>query len=199
MSVIDIYDVEDVSEDCLDSIKDSLKKFKLYNPFVRCVSCIEYMKSSKSTIEMDLNNYTFDSLYHEAHNDATREAIKHVITKVLHVFLDNDTDSEFGFDSWINMVCYEQEYIYNNKFHDHHSMNIGNVIPDKSLVFYIQMPNNLHDNDGVLYYKENTKVKYILPKKGQLFVMDSRLTHVPNNAPHTTRDRIALGVNIKLL
>ena len=80
-------------------------------------------------------------------------------------------------------------------------MNKSNnrLIPDKSLVLYVQMPNNLQNNDGVLFYKLNDEIKEILPKEGEVIVMDSKVSHVPNIAPLSTIDRIILGMNIKIL
>jgi hypothetical protein len=202
MGVLDVYNVENVDKVYLDSIKTSLELFKINNPEQMCVSCIQYLKSSKSTLKADLDNHTFTSLYDEAQNERVREALKHIITRVLHTFFENnDHNGDFIFESWINMICYQQEYIYNNEFHDHYSINVmdDRFIPDKSIVFYIQIPNCLLNYDGVLFYKIKDEVKYILPKECEMIVMNSKISHLPNNAPHTTLDRIALGINIKLL
>lgn len=198
--LLDIYNLN-VSKLHLNSIKDSLDKFKLNNPEQQCVSCISYMKSSKYKLEIDLKNHTFDSLYEEAQNEEVKNSLRTIITLILNTFLNSytTTDVDFVIEAWINMVCYEQEYTYNSNFHNHYQMNLGNVISDKSIIFYIQMPNNLQNDDGVLFYEDEDKVKLILPKNGQMIVMDSKTYHVPNIAPFTTIDRIVLGINIKLL
>jgi hypothetical protein len=107
-------------------------------------------------------------------------------------------------DSWINVVRSKnpvQPNFYNgaNKYHKHTDINktMESFVPVFTYVYYIQMPNNLQNEDGVLYFLgENNKEYYILPEEGDLIIMNGDLPHSPNNAENSTLDRMVLAGNI---
>ena len=197
MSKLDIYELN-IDKIHMNSIKKTMNAFKVANPNQQGTSCIYSMQSSSSTYEFDIDQCIMDKIIYD---EESQDAVKNVLKIILKTILVNYKSSEFIFESWINMIYNGRDDLYDNKFHDHHSMNMVNkrLIPDKSLVFYIQMPNNLQNNDGVLFYKDEDVVKHVLPREGQLIVMNSKVSHVPNLACHSTQDRIVMGVNIKLL
>ena len=66
-----------------------------------------------------------------------------------------------------------------------------------TFVYYIQMPNILEGEDGVLYFKGNNNKEYwILPEEDDLIIMPGYMPHAPNNAPKSKIDRIVLAGNI---
>ncbi len=61
------------------------------------------------------------------------------------------------------------------------------------------MPNNLYDNDGVLFMEDVDKnIFSILPEEGDIIIMKGDLPHVPNYAPNSTVDRIVLAGSIRM-
>lgn len=190
MSSIDVED--------MNIIKDCMKLFKKKNPEQQGTSCIYHMKTRIDTLQEDLKNHIF---YDEIYDEKSQQALRKILYVLLTQFMLDYPNNGIEFESWINMLYFGRKDIYDEKFHDHYSMNKANnrLIPDKSLVLYIQMPNNLNNNDGVLFYKLNDKLNEFLPNAGDVVVMDSKVSHVPNIAPSSTIDRIILGLNIKIL
>jgi len=110
-------------------------------------------------------------------------------------------------DMWINVVRAKNPVQVNYKnngkliFHNHVELNRINKkpIPDYTFVCYLQMPDNLKNDDGVLFIQDmDGKVYSILPEVGDCIMMDGHLPHVPNYAPDSTKDRIVLAGNVKL-
>jgi hypothetical protein len=105
-------------------------------------------------------------------------------------------------DSWVNRVRSKNptqtNFNQNNEiiFHNHSEVNkLFNV--DYTYVYYIQMPNNLNNSDGVLYIKGlDGKICEILPEEDDLIIMKGDLPHVPASAYNSTIDRIVLAGNV---
>lgn len=109
-------------------------------------------------------------------------------------------------DCWVNVVRAKNPVQKNytsktNKliFHNHVEINERNNMPKPTytFVYYIQMPNNLSGDDGVLFIEgKNGNVYSYLPKEGDIVIMDGDLPHVPNYALDSTLDRIVLAGNV---
>jgi hypothetical protein len=70
-------------------------------------------------------------------------------------------------------------------------------IPHYTYVYYIQMPNVMNGEDGVLYFRGKNKKEYwIRPEEDDLIIMEADMPHTPNNAPNSTIDRIVLAGNV---
>ena len=115
--------------------------------------------------------------------------------------------NEIKMDSWVNVVRAKNPVQKNYKsngelvFHNHVDLNILNKLPPPLYTFvcYIQMPNNLIDNDGVLFMEDvDKKIYHILPKEGDILIMKGDLPHVPNYALNSTLDRIVLAGSIRM-
>jgi hypothetical protein len=115
--------------------------------------------------------------------------------------------NEIKMDSWVNIVRTKNPVQKNYKpngalmFHNHVDLNILNKLPPPLYTFvcYIQMPNNLSNNDAVLFMEDvDKKVFSILPKEGDVLIMKGDLPHVPNYAPNSTIDRIVLAGSIRM-
>jgi hypothetical protein len=119
----------------------------------------------------------------------------------------NETKSLFNkinIETWINVVKSvnpTQRYRYGNKkmYHTHSEINKQKemFIPTYTFVYYLQMPNIMNDEDGVLYFiGENQKEYWYRPCEDDLIVMNADIPHAPNDAPNSTTDRVVIAGNI---
>lgn len=113
--------------------------------------------------------------------------------------------NKVNLDIWLNVVRslspIQTEFKNRNeiKFHTHTEINKEQDVfyPHYTFVYYIQMPNFLEGNDGVLFIKgQNNKIHSYLPQEGDLVILPGSLPHAPNNAPKASTDRIVLAGNI---
>ena len=123
----------------------------------------------------------------------------------LYVKNVNKEYNQINTDSWVNVVRSDtpRQSTYRNKdkiiTHTHTDLNkrMKSFTPNLTYVYYIQMPNNLVDKDGVLYIEgENGVIYDILPNEGDLIIMNSDLPHVPATAHGSTKDRIVIAGNV---
>lgn len=115
--------------------------------------------------------------------------------------------NEIKIDSWVNVVRAKNPVQKNYKtdgelvFHNHVDLNVLNKLPPPLYTFvcYIQMPNNLINDDGVLFMQDTDKKIYsILPNEGDILIMKGDLPHVPNYALNSSLDRIVLAGSIRM-
>ena len=106
-------------------------------------------------------------------------------------------------EAWVNVVRSKnpvQENFHNGKkYHIHTEINKGNkqFIPHYTYVYYIQMPDVMNGDDGVLcFLGENKKEYFIKPEEDDLIIMEAHIPHAPNNAPNSTIDRIVMAGNV---
>lgn len=121
--------------------------------------------------------------------------------------LYNKVFNEIKTDVWVNVVRAKNPVQKNYKnngqlvFHNHVELNILNKLPPPLYTFvcYIQMPDNLNNDDAVLFVEDiDKKVYSILPNEGDILIMKGDLPHVPNYAPNSTKDRIVLAGSIRM-
>ena len=130
------------------------------------------------------------------------------ITNCISLYNQDNKSFEIHSDSWINIVRASNpiQPTYKNKkttgeltYHDHVTINksINSFLPIFTYVYYIQMPDVLNDEDGVLYFKNNKDERFhILPKEDELIIMLGDVKHVPNDAPNSNLDRIVFAGNV---
>jgi hypothetical protein len=108
-------------------------------------------------------------------------------------------------DVWINRVRAQnpvQNKLYlegDEKYHTHTFINEyrGIYFPHYTFVYYIQMPDIMHGDDGVLYVQNKNKdVFSIKPEEDDLIIMESWVPHTANTAPSSTIDRIVFAGNV---
>ncbi len=107
-------------------------------------------------------------------------------------------------DAWVNVVRSKnpvQENFHNEKekYHVHTDINkkMKSFIPHYTYVYYIQMPDVMNGEDGVLYFKSREGKEYwIRPEEDDLIIMEGDIPHAPNNAPESTIDRIVMAGNV---
>ena len=111
-------------------------------------------------------------------------------------------------DAWVNVVRstnpvqiqFKHEELKGiDKFHVHTDINkeMKSFIPHYTYVYYVQMPDVMNGEDGVLYFKGKNKKEYwIRPEEDDLIIMEADMPHSPNNAPNSTVDRIVIAGNV---
>jgi len=121
--------------------------------------------------------------------------------------LHNKAFNEIKLKSWVNVVNsknpLQNNYDVDNNliFHTHVQLNaIDNLWPPLyTFVCYIQVPDNLSGDNGVLFVKDvDGSVFSILPNEGDILIMNGDLPHVPNYSPNSTKDRIVLAGSIRM-
>jgi hypothetical protein len=109
-------------------------------------------------------------------------------------------------DNWINVVKVvpaQEIYDFNGDliYHTHKEINkdLGRLEPDFTYVVYIQMPDVVEGDDGVLFFRDQDNVTHkYLPKNGECIIMKGDMEHVPNHALKSTVDRIVMAGNVTL-
>jgi len=125
----------------------------------------------------------------------------------LHQKIYNKDYNKIYTDNWINVVKIKpMQKIWTKQnnlvFHSHTDLNVKDdrIEPDFTYVTYIQMPNNLINNDGVLYMKDlEGEIFHYLPEEGDIIIMKGETEHVPNHAPKSTLDRIVMAGNVTIV
>ena len=66
--------------------------------------------------------------------------------------------------------------------------------------FYVQMPTNLKEDDGKIFFKTEDNVEHkLLPNEGDLIFFSSDLPHRPQINPDSDKERIVLAGNYCIL
>jgi hypothetical protein len=123
----------------------------------------------------------------------------------------NETGKEFNkinTDAWINVVRSKNPVQVNfvngelnvkNKYHIHTEINKKAewFVPYYTYVYYIQMPDVMEGEDGVLYFKgQNNKEYWIRPEEDDIIIMPADMPHTPNTALKSTIDRVVMAGNV---
>jgi hypothetical protein len=137
------------------------------------------------------------------------EVIENELDEIRNFGIDRCSDlygedyDEIITDIWINIVRIDPKQLnFTIKeglvFHAHTDLNrkAGKVMPYYTFVIYVQMPNNLSGDDGVLYLKDSDgNIFTFLPEEGDCIIMDGDLLHVPGYAKNSSVDRLVLAGN----
>jgi hypothetical protein len=120
----------------------------------------------------------------------------------------NKPYNKINTDIWVNMVRskdpvqiqFKHDEIKGvDKYHTHTDINkeMGSFFPNYTYVYYIQMPDVMEEEEGVLYFRGQNKQEYwIRPEEDDLIIMEGWMPHAPNNAPKSTIDRIVIAGNV---
>lgn len=97
----------------------------------------------------------------------------------------------------VNWAYISDKYQRGTNYHHHIESNRSvNVKMDWTFVYYVQMPNNLKNNEGRLFFKtENGFETSILPEVGDLLLFSSKLLHKPEINPNSELERIVYAGN----
>lgn len=133
------------------------------------------------------------------------EIIQISINKCKNLYVEsNMVYNKINIDAWINVVRSKEPVQHNfykdaEKFHTHTEINkkTKSFIPEYTYVYYVQMPDIMEGEDGVLYFKSKEDKEYwIRPEEDDLIIMNANMPHSPNNAPNSTIDRVVIAGNI---
>lgn len=77
---------------------------------------------------------------------------------------------------------------------------IINQLPDYTITYYAQMPDNLDGNDGHLSFKDVDNNEFsILPKEGDLIIFKANILHKAETNLKSKKDRIVFCTNFTFL
>ena len=107
-------------------------------------------------------------------------------------------------DNWVGVLVAQDnsriELLKTPNFHSHYETNKlhKRFVPFYTYVYYIQMPNKLKGNYGVLDMKSDEhSVQYsILPEEGDLIIMPGDMLHRPNWAFGSDKNRVLFAGNV---
>lgn len=140
--------------------------------------------------------------------------IKNKLDKIIKIGIDscinlykekNIEYNKINTDAWINVIRaknpVQPQFKLKNidKYHTHTDIHKerNSFIPHYTYVYYIQMPDIMNNEDGVLYFKnKNNQEYYIRPEEDDLIIMEADMPHSPNNAPNSMIDRIVFAGNV---
>jgi len=126
------------------------------------------------------------------------------INKCIEIYNENNIKYDIiNADSWINVVRsnnpVQPNFHNDEKYHIHTELSKLHdaFIPYYTWVYYIQMPDVMQGEDGVLYFKGKDNIEYwIRPEEDDLIIMEGWIPHSPNSAPNSTIDRVVLAGNV---
>ena len=99
-------------------------------------------------------------------------------------------------------VYYTKNWIYINDsktketfYHEHSQNKDISILKNQWVyIFYLQMPDNLNNTEGYLFFKTNDGVVHkILPNEGDVIIFPANLLHKPELSPNTTKERIVFA------
>jgi hypothetical protein len=120
----------------------------------------------------------------------------------------NKKFNKINTDAWVNVVRstnpvqihFKHDEVKGvDKYHTHTDLQkkSDSFFPHYTFVYYIQMPDIMEGEDGVLYFKGSDEKEYwIRPEEDDLIIMPGWMPHAPNNAPKATIDRFVLAGNV---
>jgi hypothetical protein len=176
----------------------------------------ELLKLCNTIIQNNQNNTSDAFAYNKIENIVSFTGnleIKNKIDTIMQFGIDTcaeihkSKDIEYNMvetDSWVNVVRAVNPVQINfkegnDKYHTHTELNkrLGKFVPNYTYVYYIQMPDNLINDDGVIYFKDKNNNEFnILPEEDDLIIMPADMPHSPNKAVNSTKDRIVFAGNV---
>jgi hypothetical protein len=171
----------------------------------------------KSMPENNTDGYGYTQVWNNDINFIGDVNIKNEIDKIMQNGINyckelfneyNTTYNKINTDVWVNIVRSKDpiqiHFKHNDlkgidKYHTHTEINKNNkkFYPHYTYVYYIQMPDIMEGEDGVLYFKgQNDNEYWIRPEEDDLIIMPGFMPHAPNNAPKSTVDRIVIAGNV---
>lgn len=175
------------------------------------IKCLEIADINVDKAIFDNYRYTDDiDLNSFKPRELAIEKPIHKLDNVINLSVNNSIEvyeekfNRITVESWVNIVRAKKPKQRETaedtmKMHIHTELNykIGSFKPTYTFVYYVQMPDNLSNLDGVLLIEgENKKIYNILPEEDDLIIFDARLPHTPKAAFNSTKDRIVLAGNV---
>jgi hypothetical protein len=153
-----------------------------------------------------LGNQSFSDIKNDMMvNNSIDKVIKISILKCVDLInQNNQIINKINVDAWINIVRTvnpkQSSFRKNGTVNLHNHVDIQKRVesfhPTYTYVYYIQTPNNLLGDDGVLIIGGKQNRYHFLPQVGDLVIMAGDLPHGPNWALNSTKDRIVIAGNV---
>jgi hypothetical protein len=180
----------------------------------------EIIKQAKRVIKSDAGNINDGFSYLKMKNDKLLDIAdcgkQHLLDKIVEsstdyckeLYTENNEYNTLNVEFWVNVVRAKNpiQKIYKDRdnggelgYHTHTELSkiTKTFFPHYTFVYYIQMPDVMDDEDGVLYFKSTDDITYwIKPEEDDLIIMPGDMPHTPNNAPNSTLDRIVMVGNV---
>lgn len=180
----------------------------------------EIIKQAKRVIKSHIDNTNDGFGYLKTENDNVLdrancekqllldEIIKLSTNYCKEIYIESNEYNILNVESWVNIVRAENptQRSYKDRdnggelsYHVHTELNkfYKSFFPHYTYVYYIQMPDVMNGDDGVLYFKSKNSITYwIKPEEDDLIIMPADMPHSPNNAPNSTLDRIVMAGNV---
>jgi len=126
--------------------------------------------------------------------------LRNEIMKRVIDFLKIDEDYIMTYDDWVYI---SENTNRNTNYHNHideGNMKYTKEIPQWSVVYYVQMPDNLFGTEGLLFFKtKNGEEISILPKNNQIIMFKSDVLHKPELNQKSSIKRVVYATNIAIL
>jgi len=124
--------------------------------------------------------------------------IKKIALEILGNELNCNIENPHYHKCWSYTSNKENKYEFYHKHLTHEGTNLTNI--EWTHTFYVQMPNNLEDDDGYLFFKTDDGIEYkTLPCEGDLMFFPASLGHKPKINKNSTIDRVVLAGVFKSL
>lgn len=180
----------------------------------------EIIKQAKHVIKSHVGNITDGFGYLKMENDKVLdrancekqplldEIIELSTNYCKKIYIESSEYNKLNVESWINIVRSEnpiqKAYVDRDlggelSYHVHTELNkiSKSFFPHYTYVYYVQMPDVMNGEDGVLYFKSKNDITYwVKPEEDDLIIMPADMPHSPNNAPNSTLDRIVIAGNV---
>jgi hypothetical protein len=180
----------------------------------------EIIKQAKHVIKSHIDNITDGFGYLTTENDKVLDIAscgnQPILDKIIELstnyckelYIKSNDYNKLNVESWINIVRSENPiqptYVDRDlggelRYHVHTKLNkiTKSFFPHYTYVYYVQMPDVMNGEDGVLYFKSKNDITYwVKPEEDDLIIMTGDMPHVPNNSPNSTLDRIVIAGNV---
>jgi hypothetical protein len=131
---------------------------------------------------------------------ASFDELDFIYNKVKNVKINEfKTTNDCIIRSWVYMS--DNKNVYSG-YHNHLQLNLQengvNLLFDTTFTFtyYLQMPDNLSNNDGYLYFKTDNVERGFLPKEDEVWIFPPNLMHEAKNNKNSNKKRIVIASNI---
>ena len=126
--------------------------------------------------------------------------LKSAINDKIISFFNLTDDYIYFYDNWVFISDND-----NTKTGYHNHIGEGNDIfikelPEWTIIYYAQMPNNLKGDEGALYFKtKKGEEVLVLPKENQILLFKADILHKPQVFKNSTKKRVAFACNVTIL
>lgn len=180
--------------DLIENILNNVSSFLLASP---------YMSQDNYTYIKEWGSFNFNLEFNP--RNGIEEAIKIGVDSCIKLY--DDTSNQYNkvnVNAWVNVVRGGKPKQSNFKddevglhTHTHLQKLINSFHPVYTFVYYVQIPNNLIENEGSLIIEGPSGKRYhYLPKNGELVIMGGDIPHSPNSSPNSTIDRLVVAGNV---